>query len=96
MNILVTGGLGFIGSHLVSELSKNHTIDIIDKFNEVYPSYQYIHRGNQGLQKINKIEQKHRQQALRYRLSLIKGKFRKYTDNGLLKCLIVLNKINMI
>jgi len=77
MNILITGGLGFIGSYLVSELSKNHTIDIIDNFNEVYPSYKYIHRCNQGLQKTNKIEQKHRQQALKYRLDLIKGKFKK-------------------
>ena len=34
MNILITGGLGFIGSYLVHELSKNHTIDIIDKFVE--------------------------------------------------------------
>ena len=77
MHILITGGLGFIGSHLVKELSKNHTIDIIDKFNESYPSYYYIHRGSQGLQKTNAIEQKHRQQALIHRLSLIKGKFRK-------------------
>ena len=80
MNILVTGGLGFIGSHLVSELSKNHIIDIIDNFNEAYPSYQYIHRGNQGLQQTNTIEKRHRQQALIHRLSLIKGKFRKLLD----------------
>ena len=57
MKILITGGLGFIGSHLVATLSNHHTIDIIDNFNEAYPGYQYIHRGNQGLQKINKIEQ---------------------------------------
>ena len=77
MNILITGGLGFIGSHLVSELSKYHIIDIIDNFNESYPSYKYIHRGNKGLQKTNIIEQKHRQLALKYRLELVKGKFRK-------------------
>ena len=56
MKILITGGLGFIGSHLVASLSNDHTIDIIDNFNEAYPGYQYIHRGNQGLQKINKID----------------------------------------
>ena len=77
MKILITGGLGFIGSHLVTALSNDHTIDIIDKFNEVYPSYQYIHRGSKGLEKTNLIEQKHRKQALKYRLSLIKGKFKK-------------------
>ena len=60
MNILITGGLGFIGSHLVWELSKNHTIDIIDKFNDSYVSYRYIHRGKKGLQKTNTIEKRHR------------------------------------
>ena len=77
MKILITGGLGFIGSHLVATLSNYHTIDIIDNFNEAYPGYQYIHRGKQGLQKVGSIEQKHRQQALKYRLSLIKGNFKK-------------------
>ena len=77
MKILITGGLGFIGSHLVATLSNHHTIDIIDNFNEAYPGYQYIHRGKQGLQKVGSIEQKHRQQALKYRLSLIKGNFKK-------------------
>ena len=33
MNVLVTGGLGFIGSHIVEELDKqNHKIKIIDNF----------------------------------------------------------------
>ena len=30
MNILVTGGLGYIGSHTVLELSKEHEITIVD------------------------------------------------------------------
>jgi len=77
MKILITGGLGFIGSHLVAELSNNHTIDIIDNFNEAYVSYRYIHRGNRGLQEVNSIEKRHKQLATRYRLSLIKGRFRK-------------------
>ena len=77
MYILITGGLGFIGSHLVWELSKNHTIDIIDKFDDSYVGYKYIHRGKQGLQKINVLEKRHRQLALRYRVDLVKGRFRK-------------------
>ena len=77
MNILITGGLGFIGSHLVWELSNNHTIDIIDKFDDSYVSYQYIHRGKKGLQKTNAIEKRHRRLALKYRIGLIKGRFRK-------------------
>ena len=31
MNILVTGGLGYIGSHIVERLEKNHNIIIVDK-----------------------------------------------------------------
>ena len=77
MNILITGGLGFIGSHLVAELSKQHTIDIIDNFTESYPGHKYIHRGNKGLQQTNSIESYHRNINLRYRLDLINLKFRK-------------------
>ncbi len=36
MNILVTGGAGFIGSHLVDELLKNHNIICVDDFNDFY------------------------------------------------------------
>ena len=32
MRILITGGLGFIGSHLVSELGQNHDVDVLDGF----------------------------------------------------------------
>ena len=56
MKILITGGLGFIGSHLVASLSNDHTIDIIDNFNEAYVSYRFIHRGTRGLQEVNPIE----------------------------------------
>ena len=30
MNVLVTGGLGFIGSHVSQEFSKNANVTIID------------------------------------------------------------------
>ena len=50
MKILITGGLGFIGSHLVSELGRNNHVDILDGFTNEYPGHKYIHRGSKGLQ----------------------------------------------
>ena len=32
MKILITGGLGFIGAHLVAELGQNNDVDIVDGF----------------------------------------------------------------
>ena len=32
MNVIVTGGAGFIGSNLVSELSKEHDVTVLDNF----------------------------------------------------------------
>lgn len=74
MNILITGGLGFIGSHLVATLGRNHSVDILDGFTTDYVGYKYIHRGSKGLQEINEIEKQHRELNLRYRLNLIRGK----------------------
>ena len=34
-NILITGGLGFIGSHLADCLSSNHKVTIIDKLSKL-------------------------------------------------------------
>jgi nucleoside-diphosphate-sugar epimerase len=76
MKILITGGLGFVGSHLVSALGDNHIIDITDGFTLDYPGFKYIHRGTRGLDTLNSIELKHRKQNLSYRLNLIKNKYR--------------------
>jgi nucleoside-diphosphate-sugar epimerase len=76
MHILVTGGLGFIGSHIVSALGDLHTIDILDAFDTDYVGYKYIHRGNKGLQETNNIEKKHRVLNTNYRNAIIKDKYR--------------------
>lgn len=78
MRILITGGLGFVGSHLVSALGDNHVVDIVDGFSQDYPGHKYIHRGNRGLEEANEIEQKHRQLNLQYRLELVRNKFNLY------------------
>lgn len=36
MNILITGGAGFIGSHLVERLLVNHNVSVIDNFDNFY------------------------------------------------------------
>lgn len=78
MKILITGGLGFIGSHLVSELGHTHDVDILDGFDENYVGYKYIHRGNRGLEETNDIEKRHRKLNLKYRIELVKGKFNQF------------------
>ena len=47
--IIVTGGLGFIGSHLVSELGQVHEVEILDGFTQDYLGFTHIHRGNPPL-----------------------------------------------
>ena len=78
MKILITGGMGFIGAHLVAELGQTHDIDILDGFDENYVGYKYIHRGTKGLQETNEIEKRHRKLNLKYRIDLVKGKFNQY------------------
>tara|TARA_E500000318_G_scaffold59251_1_gene55003 strand:+ start:3843 stop:4769 length:927 start_codon:yes stop_codon:yes gene_type:complete len=75
MKILITGGLGFVGSHLVYELGQKHKVDIIDGFDRNYVGFKYIHRGNQGLQETNEIEKYHREVNLKYRIGLVSEKF---------------------
>jgi len=75
MKILVTGGLGFIGSHLVNLLGTDHEVDILDGFTTDYVGYKYIHRGSKGLQETNEIEKRHRALNLKYRLELVKTRF---------------------
>jgi nucleoside-diphosphate-sugar epimerase len=78
MKILITGGFGFIGSHLVAELGRNHHVDIIDGFTRNYVGYKYIHRGTKGLQETNEIEKRHRELNLRYRIDLVSEKFKNF------------------
>lgn len=72
MNILITGGRGFIGSHIANVLKEKHNITILDGWTFEYPGYKYIHRGKDGLQLINAVETKHRLAAKKYRDNLIK------------------------
>ena len=73
MKILITGGLGFIGSHLSYELDKNHNITIMDNFDLNYPGYAKIFRGpKQGVTRISKLEEYHREINVKYRFELIK------------------------
>lgn len=78
MKILITGGFGFIGAHLVAELGQTHHVDIIDGFDRNYVGYKYIHRGTKGLQETNEIEKRHRELNLRYRISLVSEKFKNF------------------
>ena len=78
MRILITGGLGFIGSHLVNMLGDKHEIDIVDGFSHDYEGHKYIHRGNKGLEECNEVEKDHRGLNLKYRLSLINNKYMSY------------------
>jgi nucleoside-diphosphate-sugar epimerase len=34
MDILITGGLGFIGANIVNALGDEHTIDILDAYDD--------------------------------------------------------------
>lgn len=72
MKILVTGGKGFIGSHIVNLLKLDHQLTILDNWDYDYPGYKYIHRGKDGLQLINGTETSHRLSAKKFRDSLIK------------------------
>jgi len=78
MKILITGGFGFIGSHLVAELGRTHDVDILDGFSRNYVGYKYIHRGTKGLQETNEIEKRHRELNLRYRINLVSERFKNF------------------
>ena len=73
MKILITGGRGFIGSHIVNLLKEKHELTILDGWSFDYPGYKYIHRGKDALQLINGVETIHRLAAKKYRDSLIKN-----------------------
>ena len=64
MNILVTGGAGYIGSHVVKELIKNNKVVVVDNLikghKEAVDKYAVFINGNFGDKKlINEILKKH-------------------------------------
>ena len=73
MNIIIVGGKGFIGSHIVNRLSLKHNIVIIDGWTTSYPGFSMIHRGSKGLEPVSELEKEHRNIARYYRNSIIKG-----------------------
>ncbi len=96
MKILITGGLGFIGSHLVAELGQSNDVDILDGFSTEYVGFKYIHRGSRGLEQINDIELKHRTLNLKYRLQLIKNKYKSIHRSNSYEMLPVHKKYDLI
>ena len=73
MKILITGGMGFIGAHLVKLFSKRHEVTILDNFDKNYPGYSKIYRSRiLGVVDATQLEMSHRQRNTKYRLSLIK------------------------
>jgi len=72
-NILITGGKGFIGAHLVYSLKDRHNITVLDGWTENYPGYKAIHRGKDGLKEVSALEIKHRNIAANYRSFLTQG-----------------------
>ncbi len=96
MKILITGGLGFIGAHLVAELGQNNDVDILDGFSNEYVGFKYIHRGSRGLEEVNDIELKHRTLNLKYRLALIKNKHKEIHRSNSYEMLPVHKKYDLI
>ena len=68
MNILVTGGLGYIGSHLVSKLiDKKFSIFIIDNLdNSKRSTYKILKKTNPNIKGFKKIDLKNKKKLLNY------------------------------
>ena len=67
MKILITGGLGFIGSHLIEQFKDKHEIFILDNFNKNYPIFRMCNRGIWNLRSTNMIDHDSKRAAWRYR-----------------------------
>ena len=68
MNILVTGGLGYIGSHLVSKLiDKKFSIFIIVNLdNSKRSTYKILKKTNPNIKEFKKINNKNKKKILNY------------------------------
>ena len=65
-NVLVTGGAGFIGSHVAEELIKrNHQVVVLDDLsggfmNNVVPEAQFVHGSINDHELINRLFEEHK------------------------------------
>tara|TARA_Y100001963_G_scaffold45201_1_gene63676 strand:- start:15549 stop:16475 length:927 start_codon:yes stop_codon:yes gene_type:complete len=72
MKLLITGGLGFIGAHLVNAFKNKHEITILDKYSKTYPGYAKIYRGpNRGVESTSKLEDYHRDLNYKHRMNFV-------------------------
>ena len=68
MNILITGGLGYIGSHLIAQLkNKNYSIYVLDNLsNSKISTYKILKKLNKNLKELKIIDLKNKKKLLNY------------------------------
>ena len=68
MNILITGGLGYIGSHIVAQLkNKKYSIYIIDNLiNSKISTYNKLKKLNPNIRELKIIDLKNRDKIFNY------------------------------
>ena len=68
MNILITGGLGYIGSHLIAQLkNKNYSIYVLDNLsNSKISTFKILKKLNKNLKELKIIDLKNKKKLLNY------------------------------